>query len=566
MPAIQRKLAAILAADIYQFSKQMGEDETGTLANLRACRQIVDAIIAEHHGRIFGTAGDSVVAEFASAVSAVLCAVECQRAIAQRNAQSDVRPLLFRIGINIGDVIVEGDNLYGDGVNVAARLEAIAAPGSICVSAKVYEEVRRKMADISFIDGGAQNLKNIEDPVAIYHVGGPGDAPRSVPSAPAAPPASEKKVVAVLPIRLISGDDEAKAFAEGLTDAISDALGQQTALTVRFGETSGADFTFKGSVQAAGKRLRLSFVLDDTSSSAQVWSQRYDRQLDDVFGLQDEIVLHVAAAIRIRVKAQIFERLRNSDNATLAVPQLLDKTAGYFVRWLDGSGEAVSTARLAIERAPEHSMARAMLGYALFRFADYSATAVPEATCDEIMFTLDRAIVLDSRSYVARAVKAMALHDFYADSRAAHDQAREALKANTNFVPAKGMLGVTELHLGNKDEGMRILRETLDVGSDDANYHRHCREYALGQMLIGDIDEAVRTATKLHEEKPDMKRNVLVLAGLLVAAGKTDAARRYIAELKAATPGLSLSTARLPRFGDAAAGQRFHNLLMDSGL
>lgn len=566
MPAIQRKLAAILAADIYQFSKLMGEDESGTLASLRACRQIVDGIIDEHHGRIFGTAGDSVVAEFASAVSAVLCAVECQRAIAQRNSQPDVRPLLFRIGINIGDVIVEGDNLYGDGVNVAARLEAIATPGSICVSAKVYEEVRRKMADISFVDGGAQKLKNIEDPVAIYHVGSAGDAPRSAPPAPAAPPASEKKVVAILPIRLISGDDEAKAFAEGLTDAISDALGHQTALTVKFGDTSGADFTLKGSVQASGKRLRLSFVLDDISSSAQVWTQRYDRQLDDVFGLQDEIVLHAAAAIRIRVKAQIFERLRNSDNATLAVPQLLDKTAGYFVRWLDGSGEAIPTARLAIERAPEHSMARAMLGYALFRFADYSATAMPQATRDEIMATLDRAIVLDSRSYVARAVKAMALHDLYADSRAAQDQAREALKANANFIPAKGMLGVTELHLGNQTEGMRILRETLDAGPDDANYHRHCREYALGQMLIGDTDEAVRTATKLHEEKPDMKRNVLVLAGLLAAVGKIDAARRHIVELKAATPGLTLETARLPRIGDAAAGERFCALLSASGL
>ena len=137
MAPIQRKLAAILAADVYQFSKLMGEDEAGTLADLRACRQLVDFIISEHHGRIFGSADDSVIVEFASAVSAVLCAVECQRAIAARNAQSATRPLQFRIGVNIGDVIIEGDNLYGDGVNVAARLESVASPGSICVSAKV---------------------------------------------------------------------------------------------------------------------------------------------------------------------------------------------------------------------------------------------------------------------------------------------------------------------------------------------------------------------------------------------------------------------------------------------
>src|SRR3977135_2218556 len=231
MAPIQRKLAAILAADVHPFSKLMGADEAGTLADLQACRQIVDAIIADHHGRIFGSAGDSVVAEFASAVSAVLCAVECQRAIAARNAQPDTRPLRFRIGINIGDVIVEGDNLYGDGVNVAARLESIARPGAICVSAKVYDEVRRKLSDISFVNGGAQKLKNIEDPVAIYHVGLAGAAPPPPPveTLPQTP------VVAVQAIRLISGDEEVKALTEGLTDAIGDALGHQTALSVKSG-------------------------------------------------------------------------------------------------------------------------------------------------------------------------------------------------------------------------------------------------------------------------------------------------------------------------------------------
>ena len=567
MAQVQRRLAAILAADVHQFSKMMGEDEAGTLADLRASRQIVDSIIAEHSGRIFGSAGDSVVAEFASAVSAVLCAVECQRAIAARNAQPNIRPLLFRIGVKIGDVIVEGDNLYGDGVNVAARLESVARPGSICVSAKVYDEVRRKLSDISFVDGGAQKLKNIEDPVAIYHVspaGGP------VPVAAAAPTVSattEKPVVAVQGIRLISGDDEARALAEGLTAAITDALGPHTALSVRSGDLAGADFVLKGSVQAAGKRLRLSFGLEAGGASAtQVWAQRYDRQLEDVFGLQDEIVLHVSAAIRARIKAMIFEHLRNSDNATLTVPQLLDKGAGIFMGWLDGSGEAVPTIRLAVERAPENSMARAMLGYALFRFADYSATAMPKETCDEILATLDRAIVLDPRNYVARAVKAMSLHELLGDVQEARGQASEALKHNANFIPAKAMLGVAEIHLGNLADGMRILREAMEASPDDANYHRHFRELAIAHLLDGDTLEAVRVATKLWEEKPDMKRNALVLAGLLAAAGKTEIAKNHVAALKVETPGLSLETARLPRFGDPAAGEKFRAFLTSSGL
>jgi adenylate cyclase len=566
MAPIQRKLTAILAADVHQFSKLMGEDETGTLANLQACRQIVDAIIAEHHGRIFGSAGDSVVAEFASAVSAVLCAVECQRAIAARNAQAEIKRLQFRIGVNIGEVIVEGDNLYGDGINVAARLEAIARPGSVCVSAKVYEEVRRKLSDISFVDGGAQKLKNIEDPVAIYHVGPAGAAAPTAPVAPTVSGTAEKPVVAVQTIRLISGDDEVKAMAEGLTDAIGDALGHQTALTVKLGDPTGADFVLKGSVQAAGKRLRLSFGLEEGGSATQVWTQRYDRQLDDVFGLQDEIVLHVAAAIRIRVKAQLFERLRGADNATLAAPQLLDKAAGIFIRSLDMGGEAVSTLRLAVERAPENSMARAMLGFGLFRVADYQATAMPDATRDEIVASLDRAIVLDPRSYFARAMKALALQDLLGDVRAAREQASEALKYNANFIPAKGMLSIAEIHLGKVAEGMRLLQEVMEASPDDANQHRHRRELAIAHLLAGDAAEAVRVAARLWEEMPDMKRNALVLAGLLAAAGETEAARRHVTTLKADTPGLTLETARLPHFGDQSAGERFRTLLRGSGL
>jgi adenylate cyclase len=566
MAPIQRKLAAILAADVHQFSKLMGLDEAGTLADLQACRQIVDAIIADHHGRIFGSAGDSVVAEFASAVSAVLCAVECQRAIAARNAQPVTRTLQFRIGVNIGDVIVEGDNLYGDGVNVAARLESVARPGSICVSAKVYDEVRRKLSDISFVDGGAQKLKNIEDPVAIYHVGLAGDAAPAAATAPTAPTIPERPVVAVQAIRLISGDDEVKALAEGLTDAIGDALGHQTALTVKLGDPAGADFVLKGSVQAAGKRLRLSFGLEERASATQVWTQRYDRQLDDVFGLQDEIVLHVAASIRIRVKALLFERLRGADNSTLAVPQLLDKAAGVFIRSLDVGGEAVSTLRLAVERAPENSMARAMLGFGLFRVADYHASAMPDATRDEIVATVDRAIVLDPRSYFARAIKALALQDLLGDARGAREQANEGLKHNANFIPAKGMLGIAEIHLGNVADGMRLLQETMEASPDDANHHRHRRELAIAHLLAGNTAEAVRVAAKLWEEKPDMKRNALVLAGLLAAAGETEASRRHVAALKAETPGLTLKTARLPHFGDQSAGERFRTLLRDSGL
>lgn len=563
MTAIQRKLTAIFAADVYQFSALMGVDEIGTLASLRACREIIDSLVAEHGGRVFGSAGDSVLAEFASVVSAVLCAVECQRAIGERNALPGLRPLQFRIGVNLGDVIVEGDNLYGDGVNVAARLESIAKPGSICVSAKVHDEVRRKLSDVRFIDGGTQKLKNIEDPVAIYHIGHtPIEAETPVAPPPAQP---EKPVIAVQAIRVISGDDEIKALAEGLDDAIRDALAHHTALAVMLGDAAKSDFHLKGTLQASGKRLRLSFALED-STTRQVWNQRYDRQLEDVFGLQDEIVLHVAAAIRFHVKNQLFERLRSSDNATLAVPQLLDKAAGIFMRGLDSGGVAVATLRLAVERAPDNSMARAMLAFSLFRVAEYQAVVLDPQTRDEIVALLDRAVALDGRSYFARTIKALALHDLLGNTLAARDQAREALERNGNFIAARAMLGIAEIHLGDVDGGRRRLQEAMAASPEDASHHRHRRELALAHLLAGEVPEAVRMATKMVEDAPDIKRNALVLAGLLAADGNLVEARRRVAEAKAITPGLTLDNARLPHFGDGAAGLRFRSLLHEAGL
>ena len=566
MTAIQRKLTAIFAADVYQFSRLMGVDEAGTLASLRACREIIDGIIAQHGGRIFGSAGDSVLAEFASVVAAVLCAVECQRTIGERNVRPGLQPLQFRIGINLGDVIVEGDNLYGDGVNVAARLESMATPGSICVSAKVRDEVRRKLSDVTFVDGGVQKLKNIEDPVAVYHIGTGhigAVAPGEESLLQAGPP--EIPMIAVQAIRVISGEDEVRALAEGLDDAIRDALAHHTALAVKVGDPAGADFQLKGTIQAAGKRLRLSFALED-GAIRQVWTQRYDRQLDDVFGLQDEIVLHVAAAIRFHIKNQLFERLRSTDSATLAVPQLLDKAAGILLRGLDRDGSAVSTLRLAVERSPDNSMARAMLALSLFRAAEYDARAIDPTVRDEIVSLLDRAISLDGLSYFARSIKALALHDLMGNSLAARDQASVALERNANFIGARAILGIAEIHLGDVDGGLRRLKEAMAASSDDASHHRHRRELALAHLIAGDVAEAVREATRLVEDAPDMKRNVLVLAGLLAASGDLDAARRCIAEVKATAPDLTLDNARLPHFGNATIGLRFRTLLRDAGL
>lgn len=271
MTGIERKLTTILAADVVGFSKLMGDDETGTYDALKACRAIIDSSIAESHGRVFGSAGDSVVAEFSSPVQAVLCANEFQKLLAERNEHYATKgKMQFRVGVNIGDVIIDGDNLYGEGVNVAARLEAIADPGGICLSGKVYEEVKRKL-DLSFVDGGAQQLKNIIDPVPVFHLStqrasstaGAGDGVAVPPHAGATKTreADAPPTVAVSPFKVISGDDEIQSLVEGLHQDILGGLAKMTAIAVLGGDGGGRRRRLPPRGQRARRRPAIAPVL-----------------------------------------------------------------------------------------------------------------------------------------------------------------------------------------------------------------------------------------------------------------------------------------------------------------
>jgi adenylate cyclase len=544
-----------VAADVVGFSKLMGADEAATLDALMACRSIIDQIITEHHGRVFGSAGDSVLAEFPSPVEAVICAREFQERIADRNAQGGAFPAMqFRVGINLGDVIIEGDNLYGDGVNVAARLEAIAEPGGVCVSSKVYEEVKRKI-DIGFTDGGVQALKNIEDPIAIYHVGG-AQALRAAEKEK--PPkrsvsAGELPSVAIGELKTIGGSEEAAELAEGLIEDIRDGLGHQTAIAViAGGEGAGeADFVLEGSVRASGKRLRLSFALLEGANRHQVWSERYDRTLDDVFELQDEISRNVVSTIRVRVKVQIFERLAETENDELAVPELLDKAAGYFVRGYGNNAEAEAALRLALERAPENSMAKSMLAFCLYRQGEFSAAALPKETRNEIMALTSEAVLLAPESYFARLISALAHYDLAGEFEAALGDARTALESNPDFTQAQAMEGIALIHLGAVEEGLDLLGRAIEANKADPHRFRHYREQAIGHYVAGRLDQAIEITGHLVGQTPDLARNRLVLAVLLQLAGATEKARAQLAELG------ELGTVRPTRIGDRDAAERF---------
>ena len=312
----ERRLAAVLAADVAGYSRLMGQDEEGTLAALKTIRtSIVDPQIAEHRGRIVKTTGDGALVEFASAVDAVRCALEIQRTMSERNANiPEDRRIEFRIGINLGDIVIEEGDIFGDGVNIAARLESIAEPGSVCVSEDIYRQVRGKL-DAAFDDRGEQQLKNIVQPVRAYRmrpVSTPAGTSSSAPSSSL--PLPDKPSIAVLAFQNMSGDAEQEYFAEGIAEDIITALSKSRWLFViarnssftykgrsvdikQIGRELGVRYILEGSVRKSSNRTRITAQLIEATTGAHMWAERYDRDLADIFAVQDEITGSVVNAI-----------------------------------------------------------------------------------------------------------------------------------------------------------------------------------------------------------------------------------------------------------------------------
>jgi TolB-like protein len=313
---VERKLAAIFAADIAGYSRLMARDEVGTLTRLKACRTIIDGLIASHRGRVFNTAGDSVVADFASAVDAVQCAVAVQAEIATENAADTAdEPMQFRIGVHIGDVMVDGGNLLGDGVNIAARLEALAEPGTIYVSATTRDHIGNRLP-LGFDDLGDHQVKNIAQPIRVYRV----RAGKPMVQAAAAVPLPDRPSIAVVPFQNMSGDPEQEYFADGIVEEIITALSRIPWLFViarnssfsykgqspdvkQVGRELGVRYVLEGSVRKGGNRVRITAQLIDALTGTHLWANRFDGSLEDVFDLQDKVASSVAGVIEPAVQA-----------------------------------------------------------------------------------------------------------------------------------------------------------------------------------------------------------------------------------------------------------------------
>ena len=374
--AIKRRLAAILSADVVGYSRLMGADEESTFDILRQCRESIDGCVAEKGGRIVATGGDSVLAEFPSAVEVVRCALAMQEGIARCNIdRTDDRRMRFRIGINLGDVMINGDDILGDGVNIAARLEQIAEPDSIYIFGTVYDQVRNKL-DLAYSDLGPQSVKNIDQPVRAYRV-----SEAQAETVPAASGGADsgpaKPTIAVLPFDNMSRDEEQEYFVDGMTEDIITELSRNHDLFViarnstftykgkavdvtEVGRELGVRYIVEGSVRKAGNRLRITVQLIDAADGHHLWAERYDRELEDVFEVQDEITQVIVANLPRRVEAAHFEQSKHKPTENMAAyDYILRAKDHHHKKTPEDNAKAIEISQKAIELDPEYSVTHA---------------------------------------------------------------------------------------------------------------------------------------------------------------------------------------------------------------
>ena len=475
----ERRLAAILAADVAGFSRLMGQDEEGTLARLKALRRdVCDGAIAAHRGRTVKTTGDGLLVEFPSVVDALRCALAMQEAMREKNRGTPAESRIeFRVGINLGDVIIDGGDVYGDGVNIAARLEALAEPGGICVSQTVLDHARGKLP-FTAEDAGEQQLKNIAQPVRVWRITSE-RAREASASAGAAVPVASKPTIAVLPFANMSGDPEQEFFADGLTEDILTELSRFRHLFVisrnsvfvykgkavnvqAVAKELGVQYIVEGSVRKAGNRVRITVQLIAADSDHHLWAERYDRELKDIFEIQDEITKAITAVLPGRVEAAAHERVKRKTTDNLAAWELV--LAGKLMHHRarrDDNAEALKHLERAIALDPDYAHAHAWKACTLGQSYVYGWCADANATGLQIMDELRLAQSLDENdSDVHRILAAANLAVYHDHERAMHHQER-ALALNPNDDLIVVQQGEMLTWFGRAEEGIEWILKAM---------------------------------------------------------------------------------------------------------
>lgn len=518
----ERRLVAIFVADVEGYSRLMGADEVGTLRDLTQRRAILDGQIAFYRGRIANTAGDSVLAEFGSAVDAVRCAVEVQEALAEANAEASAdRHINFRIGIHVGDVMVKGGDLFGDGVNIAARLQSLASAGSVCLSGVAHDQVR-KILPFTFTDLGAQQVKNIEEPVRAFAVSAKGAsaiAAYATASVPLALP--DKPSIAVLPFQNISGDPEQDYFADGMVEDIITALSRFTSLFViarnstftykgkaidikQVGRQLGVRYILEGSVRKAGGKVRITGQLIDAIHGSHLWAEKIDGDLESVFDLQDQITERVVGAIGLKLEQAEIERAQRKPTENL-------DAYDYFLRGMaitEGTTKEVNEEALrlfykAIEIDSNFASAYALASrcYTLRKTNGWMTDGVQETAETARLARRATALGRDDAVALSKAGYALARVVLEPDEGAAAIE--RALVLNPHLASAWQFSGLLKAFAGDSEVAIERLARAMRLSPLDPGLHSMQSATALAHLVADRYQEALQWAEKASLEGPN---------------------------------------------------------------
>jgi adenylate cyclase len=581
---VERRLAAVLAADVAGYSRLMGVDEVGTHEALKAHRrEVFDPTIAAHHGRIVKSTGDGLLAEFASAVDAITCAMDVQGKMAERNRDATSK-IAFRIGINVGDIIIEHDDIFGDGVNVAARVENECEPGGVCLSDDAFRHVRGKTA-FMFDDLGERSLKNIDRPVRIYAVRSTADTtPASAPTELSRPlPLPANPSIAVLPFQNLSGDPEQEYFADGMVEDIITALSRFKSLFViarnssfayrgktidvkHVGRELGVRYVLEGSVRRVGDKIRITAQLIDATSGSHLWADKFDGTLNDVFEMQDSVTSSVVGAITPRLDKANFEAVdRKPAESWGSYDYYLRGMKLFYDGNQPGKLQAVIEARKmflkSLELDPTFGRAYARLAGCFQIIRDIQNQPISEEERVEAVSLAERAVELagDDEATLAHVVYVFGMLN--GDFARGAELADRALAINPNLSYAWNARGFMSLILGEHERALREFANAMRLNPLDALAAPLCL-FGSGAacLLLGRYEEGVGWCRRMLALLPNDIRGLYILTGCLTLSGRSSEAADAIGRIKRLYPQLRASqlrrTYRVTRPEDMAIAER----------
>jgi TolB-like protein len=579
---MERRLAAILAADVAGYSRLMGIDEEGTHEDLEAhCHELVEPKIQQHRGRIIKNTGDGFLAEFTSVIDAVRCAAEIQQGMTERNAEiPDDRRIDFRIGVHQGDIITDRGDIFGDGVNVAARLEGIADPGGICVSARVQEDVRGKL-DLALDDIGEKQLKNIERPVRVYRILSENKAIRSRPALTL----PDRPSIAVLPFQNMSGDPEQDYFADGVVEEVITALSRFRQLFViarnssftykgraidvkQVGRELGVRYVLEGSVRRAANRVRITAQLIDAKTGGHLWANRFDGTPDDIFDLQDQVTASVVGAIIPKLEEAEFNRAKFKPTESLDAYDYYLRGMMYFNQWTSESiSEALKLFSKAIELDPEFASAHGLAAWCYTRRRQSHWMKDHPHEMAELERLARRAIALANDDPVALYAGGWALVHVVGSVKEGAAAINRALTLNPNMTMAWHLSGWTNIYIGEPNKAIEHFARAMRLNPLDPLFQRMETGTTAAYILAGRYEQSSLFVQAALEQHPNDLPLLRVAAASHALAGKMTEAKKAVARICQLDP-----TSRLARAAELAPFRRpedisrYRDALQKAGL